>query len=123
MFLRTLSATLILMIMAWSSACTKKVSYVSDIKPILDDHCTECHVKGKKGYKQSGLSMESYASLMKGTKFGPVIEPGNSISSTLMRLVDHKADPSINMPHDKSKIEDAHVELIKLWIDQGAKNN
>ena len=123
MFRHVLSATLILFIFAMSSACTKKVSYLSDVKPILDDHCMECHIKGKKGYIKSGLSMESYADLMKGTKFGPVIEPGHSISSTLMRLVDHKADPSINMPHNKTKIEDNHVELIRLWIDQGAKNN
>ena len=123
MFRHILSSVLILTILAWSSACTKKVSYLSDVKPILDDHCLECHAKGKKGYIKSGLSMESYADLMKGTKFGPVIEPGISISSTLMRLVDHKADPSINMPHNQTKIPDDHIELIKLWIDQGAKNN
>jgi len=123
MFRLILSSVLILTITVLSSACTKKVSYLSDVKPILDDHCTECHVKGKKGFNQSGLSMESYADLMKGTKFGPVIEPGSSISSTLMRLVDHKADPSINMPHNQTKIENGHIELIKLWIDQGAKNN
>ena len=123
MFRHRLSAVLFLFILAGSSACTKKVSFVSDVKPILNDHCMECHVKGKKGYNKSGLSMETYADLMRGTKLGPVIEPGNSISSTLMRLIDHKADPSINMPHDKTKIEEGHVELIKLWIDQGAKNN
>ena len=123
MFHRMVSAVLILMFLAWTSACSKKVSFVSDIKPILDDHCAECHVKGKKGYEKSGLSMESYALLMKGTKFGPVVEPGSSVSSTLMRLVDHKADPTINMPHDKTKIEDGHIDLIRLWIDQGAKNN
>lgn len=123
MFRQIMTAVLLLFMLAWSAACTKKVSYMSEIKPILDDHCLECHAKGKKGYNESGLSMESYADLMKGTKFGPVIEPGSSISSTLMRLVDHKADPTINMPHDKSKIEDGHIELIKLWIDQGAKNN
>ena len=123
MFRQILSTALILLFMVWSSGCTKKVSYVADIKPILDDHCLECHTMGKKGYEKSGLSMESYALLMKGTKFGPVIEPGNSVSSTLMRLVDHRADPSINMPHDKTKMEEGHVKLIKLWIDQGAKNN
>jgi len=123
MFNHILSAVLLLFMLAWSSACTQKVSFVSDVKPILDDHCLECHVKGKEGYEKSGLSMESYANLMTGTKFGPVIEPGSSISSTLMRLVDHKADSSINMPHDKTKMEDGHIELIKLWIDQGAKNN
>lgn len=123
MFRQIVTASLLLVMLGWSSACSKKVSFVTDIKPILNDHCMECHAQGKKGYIESGLSMESYADLMKGTKFGPVIEPGSSISSTLMRLVDHKADSKINMPHNQTKIEDGHVELIKLWIDQGAKNN
>lgn len=123
MFRHILSTPLILLFLAGSSACTKQVSFVSDIKPILDDHCLECHIKGKKGYEESGLSMESYATLMKGTKFGPVIEPGSSVASTLMRLVDHRANPKINMPHNQSKIEPGHIDLIKLWIDQGAKNN
>ena len=123
MFRHILSAALLLLILAGSSACTQKVSYVSDVKPILDDHCLECHTEGKKGYVKSGLSMENYAGLMKGTKLGPVVVPGSAVSSTLMRLIDHKADPSINMPHNQTKIEDGHVELIKLWIDQGANNN
>jgi len=123
MFRHILSAVLLLLMLAWSSACTQKVSYQSDVKPILDDHCLECHTKDKKGYLKSGLSMEDYAGLMKGTKLGPVIVPGSSVSSTLMRLVDHKADPSINMPHNQTRMEDGHIELIKLWIDQGAINN
>lgn len=123
MFRHILSAALLLLMLAWSSACTQKVSYQSDIKPILKDHCLECHTMGKKGYIKSGLSMEDYAGLMKGTKLGPVIVPGSSVSSTLMRLVDQKADPSINMPHNQTRMEDSHIELIKLWIDQGALNN
>ena len=39
---------------------------------------------------------------MKGTKLGSVIVPGSSISSTLVILIEHKADPSINMPRPRS---------------------
>lgn len=123
MFRHAVSVFPFICILALSSACERKVSFASDIKPILDANCLECHAKGKKGYMKSGLSMESYADLMKGTKFGPVIEPGNSVSSTLLRLVGHQADPSINMPHDKAKIADDNIKLIKRWIDQGAKDN
>jgi len=123
MFRQIVTAGFCLSILVVSSACTKKVSFVADVKPVLDDHCMECHAMGKKGQVKSGLGMDSYADLMKGTKFGSVIVPGSSISSTLMRLVDHKADPSINMPHNQTRIEEGHIKLIKLWIDQGAKNN
>lgn len=123
MFRHSVAIFPLLVILALSAGCERKVSFAKDVRPILNDHCLECHATGKEGYTKSGLNMESYAGLMKGTKFGPVIEPGSSISSTLFRLIDHKADPSINMPHNKTKIEEQHIELIKRWIDQGAKDN
>ncbi len=101
----------------------RQVSFTKDVHPILSEHCLECHTKGKEGHKESGLTMETYAELMTGTKHGPVIEPGSSISSTLMRLIEHKADESINMPHDKNQIPADQIAVIKKWIDQGAKNN
>jgi len=110
-------------IMMLTSSCSKEVSFAKDVQPILQNNCAECHVKGKKGQQESGLSLESYAELMKGTKFGPVIVKGSSVSSTLSRLIGHKADKSINMPHDKQRISIDEIELINTWIDQGAKNN
>lgn len=115
--------TVLPLMMVLASGCSKEVSFAKDVHPILDRHCMECHVMGKKGHEESGLSMGSYAELMKGTKFGSVIVPGDSISSTLSRLISHKADKSINMPHDKQMIPAKQIELINTWIDQGAKNN
>lgn len=109
--------------MVLASSCSKEVSFAKDIQPVLNDHCAECHMKGKEGHKKSGLSMDTYADLMKGTKFGPVIVAGDSISSTLARLIEHKADKSINMPHDKKPIPADKIKLIVTWINEGAKNN
>jgi uncharacterized membrane protein len=117
------SIVLSLFAVVLATACSKGVSFSADVQPILQKNCMECHANGKEGHEKSGLSMETYATLMAGTKYGPVIVPGNSVSSTLVRLVDHKADKSINMPHNKNKIPDNEVALIKTWIDQGAKNN
>lgn len=118
-------ATFILLpfIMVLASGCSKEVSFARDIQPVLKDHCLECHIKGEEGHEKSGLSMESYADLMKGTKFGPVIVAGDSLSSTLSRLIGHKADKAINMPHDKNRIPLDKIKLFDSWIDQGAKNN
>jgi len=115
--------TVLPLMMVLASGCSKEVSFAKDVHPILDRHCMECHVKGEKGHLESGLSMGSYAELMKGTNFGSVIVPGDSISSTLSRLISHKADKSINMPHDKQMIPAKQIKLISTWIDQGAKNN
>lgn len=118
------SVALSLVAITFVAGCSKEgVSYSADIQPILNSHCLECHAQGKEGEEKSGLNMETYAQLMSGTRFGPVIVPGSSVSSTLVRLINQQADKTINMPHDKGKIPDAEIAIIKAWIDAGAKNN
>ncbi len=102
----------------------QEVSFSKDIRPIIDANCIKCHATGGQGYEASGLTMQSYESLMKGTKFGPVIKPGDALSSTLMILINGKADPSINMPHgDNEPLSGEQIKLFEQWINQGAKNN
>lgn len=101
----------------------KEVGYQADVQPILKKYCMECHVEGGDGYLKSGLSMTSYENLMKGTKFGPVIKPGDPLTSTLNMLVEGRADPSLKMPHSKEPLSAAHIETLKNWVAQGAKNN
>ncbi|MFZ0106596.1 MAG: c-type cytochrome domain-containing protein [Thiobacillus sp.] len=100
----------------------KPLTYQADIKPILDANCVACHVPGGTGYDQTGLQLDSYDAVMKGTKLGPVVVAGSSVSSTLYRLVSGQADPSIRMPHGQGALPDADVSKIAAWIDQGAKN-
>lgn len=107
-----------------SAETANTVSFSKDVMPVLQTHCLKCHNKDGDGYKASGLSMESYADLMAGTKFGPVIVAGNSPSSTLVRLINGKADPSITMPHGEMQLmKDQEIKAIVDWINQGAKNN
>jgi cytochrome c553 len=96
-------------------------TYQANIKPILEAKCVSCHVPGGSGYEKSGLRLDSYEAMMKGTKFGVVVVPGSSVSSTLYRLVSGQADPSIRMPHGQASLPDADVATIAAWIDQGAK--
>jgi cytochrome c553 len=116
----TLSA---LAVVTLQTGCGEKaVTYQADVKPIIDANCVSCHVPGGAGYEKSGLRMDSYEALLKGTKFGAVVIPGSSVSSTLYRLVSGQADPSIRMPHGSAGLPDADVATIAAWIDQGAKN-
>jgi hypothetical protein len=101
-----------------------KISYVQDIQPILKQYCIECHHQSGSGFLASGLDMSSYQNLMKGTKFGPVIKAGDSVSSTLVILVEGRADPSLKMPHgDKNSLTTEQTQKLRLWIDQGALQN
>ncbi|MEJ2403235.1 MAG: c-type cytochrome [Candidatus Thiodiazotropha sp.] len=118
--LTTVSATLLL------SACSTgpaPVSYKTDVKPLIDHYCSECHLPGGAGAEASGFVTQTYESLMKGTKFGPVIVANDPASSSLYRLIAGKADPSIRMPHSKEPMKDADIQTIENWIAQGAQNN
>ena len=132
MNMRTLSIIIVASITVFSTGCSKQVSFDKDVKPILTASCLQCHDGSGEGSSASGFNVQSYDSLMKGTKFGPVIVAGDSVSSTLVRLIDHRADPKIQMPphHDITLTEgraealtEAQIDTIKTWIDQGAMNN
>lgn len=114
-------------LLAILTGCSQEaeVSFSNDISPILNKSCMKCHVGDGKGITKSGLDMSTYYSLMKGTNFGPVITPGSSVSSTLVRMIQGITDPSLNMPHgkDQKPLSPAEIDLFKKWIDQGAKNN
>ena len=102
----------------------QQVSYSEDVRPFIDKYCMRCHGEDGKGSEASGLRMDDYDALMKGTRYGPVVKPGESFTSALVMLVEGRADPSLRMPHDEGDAPDQpEIDLVKAWIDQGAKNN
>ena len=105
-------------------ACSPgNVSFSREVQPILKARCLECHVPGGAGYAASGFDMSSYETLMKGGKFGKLVIPGDPLTSTLNMLVEGRADPSIRMPHGRGKLPDREIEILRVWVKEGAKNN
>ena len=106
------------------AACSPSgVSYNKDVQPILAKNCSECHTPGQKGFAASGLDTTNYQSLMKGGKFGPLIKSGDALSSSLNMLVEGRAHPSIQMPHGRAKLPDKDIAILKVWVNEGAKDN
>jgi len=101
----------------------QQVSFSKDVHPILKDRCGKCHEPGGQGFEKTGFSVVSYDSVMKGTKFGPVIVPESPESSSLMRMVAHLTDPKIHMPHGEAGLTRDQLDQLRTWIEQGAKNN
>jgi len=121
-----LSALPIVASMMILAGCAQEeaVSFSQNVKPILDQNCMACHQPGGEGFEASGFNMSTYEDLMKGTSFGPMIIGGDSAGSNMLVLMEGRADPSISMPHGAMKpARKADIETIRLWIDQGAKNN
>ena len=107
-----------------TASAQKQISFKTDVRSVLDDYCMGCHKPGEKGYEKSGLDLRSYESIMKGTKFGPVVTPGNYLTSTLNVLVSGHADPAISMPFGiKGGLPKDKVDILNKWVNQGAKNN
>ena len=114
-------------------ACSEReISFSKDVKPILDASCLDCHDGKGEGSEKTEFLVTDYKNIMDGTKFDSVVMPGSSVSSTLYRVISHKTHTKIQMPphHDTSSamgraepLKAKDIETIKLWIDQGAKDN
>ncbi|MBF0583559.1 MAG: hypothetical protein HQL80_04900 [Magnetococcales bacterium] len=96
-------------------------SFKSDVQPILQYRCLECHRADGPGVAYSGLNLEDYEGLMKGTRFGPVVVPGNAMVSNLNVLVEGRA--GIRMPHNRKRLTPCEIQVLRNWVNQGAKNN
>jgi hypothetical protein len=57
------------------------------------------------------MDMSTYAGLMKGGKDGPVITPGDSAGSLLVKIQSEKH--FMNLSPEQ-------LDLVKAWIDAGA---
>jgi hypothetical protein len=104
-------------------AAQPQVSFSEDILPLLKWKCASCHQSGGEGYEKSGLDLTSYEGVMKGTKFGPMVVPGDPDLSNLMLVLDWRAAPAIRMPHGKKQLSICDRNTIRTWIKEGAKGN
>jgi hypothetical protein len=98
-----------------------KVEFNRDIRPILSDTCYTCHGPAK-STRKAGLRLDTEDGLFADLGEGRVVAPGKPDQSELWRRVS-AAEPSKRMPPPKSgrKLTARQVELIRRWIEQGAK--
>jgi mono/diheme cytochrome c family protein len=106
-----------------AGAASSEVSFKEDVFPIFKGRCVDCHQPGGSGFEESGLDLRTYEGLMKGTKYGPMVTPGDPLTSNLIWLLDWKASPKLRMPHGTKKLSTCDRDAIRSWIRQGAKNN
>lgn len=121
------SSVLTLLTCLYFAGCvtTPQISYQQDVHPIFVDKCIACHTSPNgEGYRRSGLDMKSYETLMEGSIFGPAIVPGNSRASPLNMLVEGRAgNLSREMEKRHNPITDHEINVLYLWVEQGARNN
>src|SRR5262245_60331607 len=101
---------------AMPQASTEKVDYEKDVKPLLEQNCYTCHGET---VQQSGLRLDLRQNALRGGDYGPVILPGKSADSKLIkRLVD--GDGGMQMP-PAGPLSPDDIGVLRAWIDQGAE--
>ena len=91
-------------------------SFAKDVAPIFAANCTSCHASN---VKMGTLDLDTFAGLQKGGHSGPVIVPGKSGESLLYLRITGAVTPA--MPLGGKKLADGEIEIIRQWIDAGAK--
>lgn len=100
-----------------------EVRFTRDVQPILQTYCLRCHLPGGEGHLASGLRLDSYESLMAGSRSGPVVVPYRSADSLMYRLMAGEVNYPLRMPHFSELIPEATLKTVKRWISQGARSN
>ncbi len=111
----------------------QKFSFERDIQPIFNTHCIRCHVTG--GFaNNSGIPLKliegvSYELLFnQPSKQNPallIVKPYDSANSLLyLKISMDKPPVGRQMPWDKGTVvTQEEIDKIRIWIDEGAKNN
>lgn len=101
-----------------------KVSFVTDVAPILREKCIDCHGPEMQ-LADLRLDQRQFA-LVDGAD-RDLIKPGNSAGSLLIqRLVDKELGlimpPSFPFfPEEKPGLPESEIAVLKRWIDEGAE--
>ena len=99
-------------------AAIKDPKFDKDILPILKRRCVECHGKDKPKAK---LRLDSFAEFSKGADGEKVVVPKDLAKSELYKRINLPDNDDDRMPPKGNRVSKPVSDLIKRWIEQGAK--
>ncbi|MEJ7591807.1 MAG: c-type cytochrome domain-containing protein [Planctomycetaceae bacterium] len=108
---------IVLILLSLSAHGHEQVDFETQIRPLLVQHCGKCHGPAT---QKSGLRLDARHAAFKGGDSGPVIVPGNSGDSELLRRM-QSVDPDERMPPDGPPLKENEIVLLQRWIDDGAQ--
>jgi mono/diheme cytochrome c family protein len=95
----------------------KAVDFKTEIRPLLESKCFECHGPQK---QKNGLRLDLRGAAFKGGEdLGPAIVPHDADASPLIRKATD-ADPQKRMPLKGEPLTPDQLALLRAWINQGA---
>ena len=94
------------------------MDFVRDVRPILEEHCFDCHGVEK---QKSGLRLDSTLGILRGGESGePLFVKGSSGESHLVKKVTSKSAKEV-MPPKGEGLTPEQVAVLGAWIDEGGK--
>ncbi|HET9473314.1 MAG TPA: ankyrin repeat domain-containing protein, partial [Steroidobacteraceae bacterium] len=97
-----------------SQASLAGVDFASDVQPIFEKHCYECH--GPKQQK-NGFRLDRRSRAMAGVVRANIIPGMSSSSRVYRRILDSESGPQMPL---EDTLTDQEIETIRQWIDEGA---
>ena len=102
------------------------VDFKKDVEPIIKEYCVKCHIpriyKGRKKKPAGGLRLDTAENMLKANEDGDkAIIPGNADKSSFYKLTTLGEDHDDIMPSKGDTLTKAQQEVLKKWIDGGAK--
>ena len=101
----------LLLVGLYSSADAQKVDFNTQIKPLLEKHCMECH----------NADGDSYPIELKEDAFEFIVEGEPEESDMYLVLTTDDEDDVMPPPDFERQMNDEQIELIKTWIAEGAE--
>ncbi len=92
--------------------------FEKNIRPLLIEHCYDCHSAGAGTKTKGGLALDTRDGWRKGGDSGPALKPGKPEESLLYIAVTYK-DADFQMP-EKYRLADSEIQTIRKWIEMGA---
>lgn len=94
--------------------------FEAHIRPLLVEHCYECH-STEKGQSKGGLVLDQREGWRTGGDSGPAIVPGKPEESLLLKAVRY-LDAELSMPPRKTggKLPAEAIAKLEAWIAMGA---
>src|SRR5207244_103973 len=94
----------------------QSIDFTRDIQPIFKQYCYKCHGPTE---PHANLRLDSPDRIRTGGDSGPVIVPGKSAESEIIRRV-MAVNADDRMPQEADPLPAATIALLRAWIDQGA---
>ncbi|MEM9644627.1 MAG: DUF1553 domain-containing protein [Planctomycetota bacterium] len=101
---------------AGEESTAKESFFESNVRPLLIEHCLECHLDD--GDAGGNLRLDTREGWQRGGDLGPALVPGDADASLLIRAVEYD-DSNLQMPPD-GKLDARSIETLRKWIDSGA---